>query len=382
MFKEFVEFVREIYETREMIPLHQPNLKGNEAKYVLRSIENNIVSTIGDDVGEFERRVASYVGSKHAIATVNGTAALHITLRLAGVTPDTEVITQALTFVGTSNAISYCGATPVYVDVDRDSLGMSPEALEIYLHDYCEVRDDGCCWNQETNRIIRACLPMHVFGFPVDLTQIIRLCKQFNILLLEDAAESLGSLYHEEYTGTFGTLSALSFNGNKVITTGGGGMVLTQDDGLAARARHITTTAKLKASLVAEHDELGFNYRLPNINAALGLGQLERLPEFIVAKRTLASHYLEWGRRHGVFFIEEPIDCRANYWLNTIVTKDRKERDQLLVATNQSGIMTRPAWRPMHRLPMYERAPKGVLSNTEWLCERIVNVPSSVPGDV
>jgi perosamine synthetase len=377
MFDDFVRFVRGIYKTEESIFLHEPRFLGNEKKYILETIDSTVVSSVGEFVNHFERKIAEFTGSKHAIATVNGTSALHIILKLLGVEQDTEVITQSLTFVATCNAIRYCGATPVFVDVERSTLGLSPDSLEIFLVGHCELRNDGCCWNKTSNKRVSACLPMHTFGFPVQLDKLKQVCDRYNIKLVEDAAESLGSYYRDQHTGNVGEMSAFSFNGNKIITTGGGGMVVTNDDELARRAKHMTTTSKLQHRWDFEHDEIGYNYRLPNLNASLGLAQLESLPNFIKSKRWLAIQYQEWGRKNGLPFIEEPEHTRSNYWLNVAVTKDRQQRDAMLKVTNNCNVMTRPAWVPMHKLKINQDCQKGELTHTEWLFERLVSVPSS-----
>jgi len=382
MFEDFVQFVRDVYCTPDFIPLHEPCFTGNEKKYLLETIDSTFVSSVGAFVDEFECKIADYTGVDYAVATVSGTTALHTALLLAGVGQEDEVISQSLTFVATCNAIRYCGATPVFVDVDRRTLGLSPESLAEFLETSCEVRDDGFCWNRESENIIRACVPMHTFGFPVYLDEIKQLCDKYNIILVEDAAESLGSYYKKQHTGTIGTFAVLSFNGNKIMTCGGGGMILTNNKDLAARAKHLTTTAKVPHKWAFDHDEVGYNYRLPNLNAALGVAQLEQLPVFVKAKRELATQYQEWGEQHGVQFVAEPQDTMANYWLNAIITKDQKERDTMLEISNASNVMTRPAWIPMHMLAMNQNCQKGHLANTEWLYKRLVNVPSSVKGSL
>jgi len=378
MFNDFVSFVQDIYGTKEFIPIHAPKFNGNEKKYLLETIDSTFVSSVGEFVNEFEFKVAEYTGVKYAIVTVNGTAALHVSLKLSGVEQDTEVITQSLTFVATCNAIRYCGATPVFVDVDRLTLGLSPESLRTFLDENCELRNDGYCWNRSSNRRVVACLPMHTFGFPVQLDEIKQICDRYNIELVEDAAESLGSLYKGHHTGSIGKLSVLSFNGNKIITTGGGGMILTNDERLATRAKHITTTARVLHSWNFEHDEIGYNYRLPNLNAALGVAQMESLPAYVESKRNLAKQYQKWGNENGLLFIKEPNNTQANYWLNVVITQDKHQRDTMLEQTNKSKVMTRPIWTPMHKLAMNQDCQKGDLMNTEWLFERLVNVPSSV----
>ena len=378
MFDDFVRFVRKLYDTEGFIPLYEPKFIGNEKKYLIETIDSTYVSSVGKFVNEFEHKVAEYTGIKYAIATVNGTAALHISLKLSGVEQGTEVITQSLTFVATCNAIRYCGAKPVFIDVDRSTLGLSPQSLENFLEKYCELRDDGYCWNKSSGRRIVACLPMHTFGFPVQLDEIKQICNRYNINLVEDAAESLGSLYKGHHTGGGGKLSAISFNGNKIVTTGGGGMILTNDEDLAVRAKHITTTAKVPNNWVFEHDEVGFNYRLPNLNAALGVAQMESLPTYLESKRNLAKQYQEWGDNYGLKFVQEPDNTQSNYWLNVAVTRDKEQRDAMLETTNKYNVMTRPAWIPMHKLAINQDCLKGSMVNTEWLNERIVNVPSTV----
>ena len=378
MYKEFVHFVRELYQTNDFIPLHAPQFRGNEKEYLLDTIDSTYVSSVGAYVDTFEERVAEYTGAKHAIATVNGTSALHIALKLAGVEPSTEVITQSLTFVATCNAIRYCQAEPVFVDVDLDTMGLSPESFAAFLDEHAEVRDDGKCWNKTTNNKITACLPMHTFGLPVRLDEIAEICHQYHIPLVEDAAESLGSFYKEQHTGILGKSAAISFNGNKIITTGGGGMVLTNDAEIAKRAKHITTTAKVPHKWAFEHDEVGYNYRLPNLNAALGVAQMESLPGFVSEKRGLAAAYQQWGSENGVQFAQQPINTHANYWLNTLITEDQQTRDEWLLHTNELGVMTRPAWTPMHLLAINKGVVSADMSNTIHLYDRLINVTSSV----
>jgi len=375
---EFVSFVRELYQTNDFIPLHAPQFRGNEKEYLLDTIDSTFVSSVGAYVDQFEERVAQYTGAKYAIATVNGTSALHIALKLAGVEPNTEVITQSLTFVATCNAIRYCQAEPVFVDVDLETMGLSPDSLAAFLDEHAEIREDGSCWNKTSNNKITACLPMHTFGFPVRLDEITKVCKQYQIPLVEDAAESLGSFYKEQHTGILGKTAAISFNGNKIITSGGGGMVLTNDAVIAKRAKHITTTAKVPHKWVFEHDEVGYNYRLPNLNAALGVAQMESLSSFVSEKRELASAYQQWGNDNGVQFAQQPINTQANYWLNTLLTEDQQARDEWLLQTNELGVMTRPAWTPMHLLQINKDAVSADMSNTIYLYERLINVPSSV----
>lgn len=377
MFDSLVHFIREQYGTKEPIPLHAPVFPGREGEYVLETITSTFVSSVGPFVDRFERDIAVYTGSPRAVATVNGTAALHVALMLAGVCRGDLVITQPLTFVATCNAVAYCGAEPVFIDVDRHTLGLSPGAVETWLCEYAFVDDEGTCRTKSDRKAVRACLPMHTFGHPADLDGLVDVCARWHISLVEDAAESLGSFYRGQHTGTFGQLGTLSFNGNKILTTGGGGMVLA-GPALGARAKHLTTTAKQTHAFEFVHDEVGFNYRLPNINAALGCAQLEQLEPFIASKRELAARYATHFQGSSLHFITEPANCRSNYWLNGVVCEDRRERDGLLKATNERGIGTRPIWTLMTQLPMYSNCRSGDLRTAEWLEARVVNLPSSV----
>jgi len=378
MFKDFAHFVRDLYGTSDFIPLHSPIFQGNEKKYLLETIDSTFVSSVGEFVDRFERSVTKYTGAKYAIATVNGTSALHIALKLVGVENDSEVITQSLTFVATCNAIRYCGAKPVFVDVDKTTLGLSAQSIDEFLQEHAELREDGYCWNKSSNKKITACLPMHTFGFPVDLDAIKRVCDQYHIALVEDAAESLGSRYKEKHTGIIGTTAAISFNGNKIITTGGGGMILTNDDELAKHAKHITTTAKVPHKWELAHDEVGYNYRLPNLNAALGVAQMEFLPAYLNSKREIAQSYQQWGDEQGMKFVKELESMKSNYWLNVVLTENLEQRDEMLQQTNSMNVMTRPAWKPMHLLEINQDCHASSMLNTEFLIDRIVNVPSSV----
>lgn len=379
MFDSLIRFVRDQYRTQDPIPLHAPVFAGREREFVLDAIDSTFVSSVGAYVDRFEREVAAYTGCPRAVATVNGTAALHVALRLSGVEAGDLVLTQPLTFVATCNAIVYCGAEPVFVDVDRDTLGLSPAALEAWLQDNARLDVAGACRSIVGDRPIRACVPMHTFGHPAHLASLLEVCNKWNIAMVEDAAESLGSLYKGRHTGTIGKLGVLSFNGNKLLTTGGGGMILA-NDALAARAKHVTTTAKLPHAYEYRHDELGYNYRMPNLNAALGCAQLEQLESFIAAKRALAARYADFLAGSSLEFVTEPSGCRSNYWLNAVICGDRAERDALLERTNAQGVMTRPVWAPMHRLAMYAHCRAGHLPNAEWLEARLVNLPSSVPS--
>jgi len=378
MYSSFVKFVQELYGTKEPISLHSPRFEGNEKRYLLETIDSSFVSSVGEFVNRFEQSVAEYTGSNYAIATINGTSALHIALKLAGVEPGTEVITQSFTFIATCNAIRYCNAIPIFVDVDPKTLGLSHQSLQTFLESHAEIRDDGNCWNKTTNRRISVCLPMHSFGFPAELDHLNKLCSQYNIVLVEDAAESLGSFYKDQHTGTIGKIAIISFNGNKITTTGGGGIILTSDPEIARRAKHITTTAKIPHQWNFVHDDVGYNYRLPNLNAALGLAQMESLPKYLKQKRTIAEQYQQWGKDNGVQFLKEPKNTQSNYWLNALLTESKEERDQWLSKTNEMGVMTRPAWTPMHQLLINQDCITSDLSTTEWLFDRLINVPSSV----
>jgi aminotransferase in exopolysaccharide biosynthesis len=384
MFNALIDFVREQYKSNEFIPLHAPIFSGREREYVTDTIDSTFVSSVGAYVDRFERDMTAYTACARAVATVNGTAALHIALKLAGVESGDLVITQPLTFVATCNAIAYCGAEPVFVDVDRHTLGLSPRALDNWLTEHARLDDDGVCRTRTDAKAIRACLPMHTFGHPADLDGLVEVCTRWHLALVEDAAESLGSLYKGRHTGTIGRLGTLSFNGNKIITTGGGGMILT-DETLGARAKHLTTTAKRPHPYEYVHDEVGYNYRLPNLNAALGCAQLEQLEAFVATKRVLASRYAAHFSGSDMQFVTEPEDCRSNYWLNAVICDSREQRDALLKSTNDAGVMTRPIWALMNHLQSYAACRQGPLSNAEWLEERVVNLPSSVmsaPADL
>lgn len=360
------------------IPLHRPVFAGREKQYLNECVDSNYVSSVGEKVVEFERAVAGFSGSKFAVATVNGTAALHVALQLAGVRREDEVITQALTFIATCNALSYAGASPVFVDVGIDTLGMDPDALFRWLEKNARI-EEGEARNRTTGRRISACVPMHTFGFPARIVEIASICKEFCIPVVEDAAESLGSTVAGRHTGTFGKLATLSFNGNKTITTGGGGMIVSNDEALARRAKHLTTTAKISHPYEFVHDEVGYNYRLPNLNAALGCAQMERLPEMLAIKAEVARRYAEFFSTSGIRFVQPLPGCVANRWLNAIVLDSEAERDDFLGYTNSQGVMTRPIWRLMSRLQMFSDCQHDGLENSRWLEARVVNLPSSVP---
>ncbi|RCS57434.1 LegC family aminotransferase [Parvibium lacunae] len=377
MFDSLVRFVREQYGTNEYIPLHAPVFRGRERELVLDTIDSTFVSSVGAYVDQFEKDIAAFTGVPRAVAVMNGTAALHAALKLAEVKPGDLVVTQSLTFVATCNAISYCNAEPLFVDVDRHTLGLSPSALEAWLDEHAFIDDHGNCLTLAEHRRIRACLPMHTFGHPVDLDALISVCDRWHLVLIEDAAESLGSYYKGRHTGGFGKIGVLSFNGNKIMTTGGGGMLLT-DEQTGKRAKHLTTTAKIPHPYEFVHDEVGYNYRMPNLNAALGCAQLEQLPTFLDSKRTLAMRYIQFFKNADLQPIVEPDGCHSNYWLNGVICRDKVQRDALLKATNDAGVMTRPVWTLMTRLPFYTHALQGPLSNAKWLEDRVVNLPSSV----
>ena len=363
----------------EPVVLHEPAFNGNEWGYVKQCLDTGWVSTAGAFVDRFEADLTAYTGAKHAIAMVNGTAALHIALQLAGVKSGDEVLLPALTFVATANAVSYCGATPHFVDSEEDTLGVDPQALREYLQSITEIRGDQCI-NRNTGCVIRALVPMHTFGHPVDIEGVLAVARDFQLSLVEDAAESLGSTYQQRHTGTFGLMGVLSFNGNKTITTGGGGAILTNDEELAKRAKHLTTTAKVPHRWNYVHDEIAYNYRLPNINAALGCAQLEQLGEILTAKRELFGRYKRAFKNvPQMSIVDEPASCRSNYWLQTLLLDESvsNERDALLVATNDAGLMTRPVWTLMHRLLPYQKCPKMKLSVAESLEKRLINLPSS-----
>jgi len=375
--EEIVKFIKQTFKTNEFIPLHEPRFIGNEKNYLNECIDSTFVSSVGKYVDSFEKEFAKTVGSKFAIATVNGTAALHVSLLLADVKRDDEVITQPLTFIATCNAISYIGAKPILVDVDLDTMGLSPDSLRNFLERNCEVVDNKCI-NKTTNRQIKACVPMHTFGHPCKIDEIKEICDIWNISLVEDAAESLGSYYKNRHTGTFGNVGSFSFNGNKIITSGGGGVIVTNDEVLAKRAKHITTTAKIPHPYEYVHDEIAYNYRLPNINAALLVAQLEQLERFLVSKRELATKYKEFFSNLDINFIEEPKDSKSNYSLQAVLLNDINQRNEFLEFTNKNGVMTRPIWRLMNELEMFKDCQKTDLKNAKYLEERVVNIPSSV----
>jgi len=374
---EVVDFSREIFGDG-FIPIHRPVFEGNERQYLIDCIDSNFVSSVGAKVTEFEGKVAEFVGCKHAIATVNGTAALHVAIELAGVRAGDEVISQALTFIATCNAITYAGAKPLFIDVDLDTMGLSPSALKIFLESNAEKSVDGT-FNKFSGNRISACVPMHTFGFPCRIAEIAEICADWDIALIEDAAESLGSYVGGRHTGTFASMATLSFNGNKVITTGGGGMIITDDSELAKRAKYITTTAKVPHPYEFVHDEIGYNYRMPNLNAALGCAQMERLDEFLTIKAQLAEQWDAFFHDRDVDFVKAINGNNANHWLNAIIFDSRSDRDEFLKMTNDNNVMTRPIWTLMSKLPMFKDCQTDGLENSLWLEDRVVNIPSSVP---
>jgi len=376
---EIAALLKKVLNQDGPIPLHEPSFKGREWEYVKDCLDSSFVSSVGKYVDQFEDRLAQFTGVKHAVAVVNGTAALHICLKLIGVEQGDEVLVPALTFIATANAVCYCGATPHFIDSNFESLGIDPEKLEDYLAGIT-FQMNGVCYNKQTMCPIKAVIAMHTFGHPVDIDPLLEVCQRYKLELIEDAAESLGSYYKNRHTGSFGKLSSLSFNGNKIVTTGGGGAVLTNDDALAKQAKHISTTAKLPHQWAFIHDQVGYNDRLPNINAALGCAQMEQINQFIDKKRDLAKKYAQaFSKVQGITFFNEPAYARSNYWLNVLILSEENSamRDPILLETSQQGIMTRPAWTLMNHLPMFQSCPHMDLSSAESLERRIINIPSS-----
>ena len=377
-YSKTIGFIKEVFGNQEFTPLAVPVFAGNEKKYMEECIDTTFVSSVGKFVDRFEKDMAEYAGCKKAVVCVSGTNALHMAMMLVGVERDDEVLTQALTFIATCNAISYIGAHPVFIDVDKSTMGLSPDALKEWLVKNAETKN-GQCYNKNTGRRVKACVPMHTFGHPVRIEEIAHVCEEYHIELVEDAAESIGSLYKGKHTGTFGKVGAISFNGNKTITTGGGGMMLFNDEELAAHAKHLTTQAKVPHRWEFRHDHIGYNYRMPNINAALGCAQLENLDKFIESKRQLALEYAEYFKNvDDIQFFTEPEDTFSNYWLQAVILKDREAQQAFLQQTNDNGVMTRPIWELMNRLPMFEHCENDGLKNTIWFADRVVNIPSSV----
>lgn len=375
-FQPVIDFIKKLYPNQDLVPLHAPVFKGNEKKYLLDTIDSTFVSSVGAYVDRFEGMMREYTGAKYAIAVVNGTAALHVSLILAGVKRGNLVITQALSFVATCNAISYVGAEPAFVDVDKNRLGMALASLQDFLKEVKLI--DGQPIHKPTGKKVGACVPMHTFGFPVEIDAIVELCNQYKIPVIEDAAESIGTTYKGKHTGTFGKLGVYSFNGNKTITCGGGGIILTNDDTLGPLGKHLTTQAKVTHRWEFLHDSIGYNYRCPNLNAALACAQLEQLEYFIANKRETAIAYEIFFRTLGIPFIKEPAEARANYWLNAIVLPNREDRDLFLTQTNDAGVTTRPVWGLMHRLVMFQSAYRLDLKNSLAIEQTLVNIPSSI----
>lgn len=397
MYQNIIGFIKDLYDNQEFVPLSVPKFIGNEKKYLNECIDTTFVSSVGKFVDRFEEDMAAYTGAKRAVVCVSGTNALHMSLMLVGVKRDDEVLTQALTFIATCNALSYIGAHPVFIDVDRSTMGLSPDAMKEWLqknaevrkntriheldksHDFAFQEDEYACYNKNTGRRIKACVPMHTFGHPVRIEEIAALCKEWHIELVEDAAESIGSKYKGQHTGTFGKIGAISFNGNKTITTGGGGMMLFNDEELGAFAKHITTQAKIPHRWEFRHDHIGYNYRMPNINAALGCAQLENLDAYVADKRATAAAYSDYFKNvDGIAFFTEPENSFSNYWLNAVVLPDHDKQLEFLQETNDHGVMTRPIWELMNRLPMFEHCENDGLKNTIFFADRVVNIPSSV----
>ena len=377
-YKQIVDFIRDLYGASDFVPLAVPKFIGNEKKYLNECIDTTFVSSVGKFVDRFEEEMARYTGAKRAVVCVSGTNALHMALMLVGVERDDEVLTQALTFIATCNALSYIGAHPVFLDVDVKTMGLSPDAVKEWLAKNTEIRN-GQCYNKRTGRRVKACVPMHTFGHPVRLDELVAVCEEYHIEIVEDAAESIGSLYKGKHTGTFGKIGALSFNGNKTITTGGGGMLLFNDEELGAYAKHLTMQAKIPHRWEFRHDHIGYNYRMPNINAALGCAQLEHIEEYVEDKRATAAAYRDYfSRMDGIEFFVEPENTRSNYWLNAVLLPNREEQQAFLQYTNDNGVMTRPIWELMSRLPMFEYCETDHLTNTQMFADRVVNIPSSV----
>ena len=377
MYHDVVSFVHELYGTEGMVPLHVPTFRGNEKKYLNECIDTTFVSSVGKFVDRFEEMMVDYTGTQKAVVCVNGTNALHMAMLLVGVEREDEVITQALTFIATCNAISYIGAHPLFIDVDNDTMGLSPDAMEAWLKENAEIKGESC-YNRRTGRRIKACVPMHTFGHPVHLDKLVEVCNRYHIELVEDAAESLGSFYKGKHTGTFGKIGAISFNGNKTITTGGGGMLLFQDEKLGNFAKHLTTQAKVPHRWEFVHDHIGYNYRMPNINAALGCAQLEEIDHILANKRETAEKYKQFfSDKENIHFFTEPEGSKSNYWLNAVLLNDKEAQLKFLEYTNDHAVMTRPIWELMNRLPMFKDCETDGLQNTIWFVERVVNLPSS-----
>jgi perosamine synthetase len=376
-FNSVISFIKSQYKTDSFIPLHVPHFGGNEKKYLLDTIDTTFVSSVGAYVDQFELMIQNITQTQKAVAVVNGTAGIQVALRLVGVKAGDEVITQALTFVATANAIAYQNATPVFLDVDLDTMGLSSKAVSQFLEEYGDLREDGC-YNKKTGKKISACVPMHTFGFPVHLDELISVCNTWKIPVVEDAAESLGSEYKGKPTGSLGSVGVFSFNGNKIVTCGGGGVIVTNDIAIGDKGKYLTTTAKIPHPYEYVHDEMGYNFRMPNLNAALACAQLEQLEGFLENKRISAKEYESFFESSGIKFRTETPNTKANYWLMCVELENKVERNLFLETTNTNAVMTRPIWQLMYRLPMYAHCQKDNQLNAEFLEERIVNIPSSV----
>jgi perosamine synthetase len=377
MYSEVIEFIKEKFSNPKFIPLHEPKFIGKEKEYLNECIDSTFVSYLGKYVTQFEEQTQKYTGAKYALATVNGTAALQLALIAVGVETEDEVITQALTFVATANAISYLGAKPLFVDVNKETLGLCPDKLEDFLLNSVEIKNEQA-YNKRTGKRIAACMPMHTFGHPCKIEKIVALCNKYHIPVVEDAAESLGSTVNGKHTGTFGNIGVFSYNGNKTITCGGGGMLITDDKEIFERVKHISTTAKVPHKWEYVHDEIGYNYRMPNVNAAVGCAQMEQLEFYLANKRELAQSYISFFENNKINMVTEPVNCRSNYWLNAIILDSAEERELFLKETNENGVMTRPIWQLMNKLEMFRDCEVASSENAEWLVQRIVNIPSGV----
>ncbi len=377
VYSKIVAFIKELYPDRNPVLLHCPEFLGNEKKYLAECIDTKYVSYVGRFVADMENNIKEITGVKYAVAMVNGTAALHMVFLAAGIKQGDEIITQSLSFAATAAAIAHAGGTPVFIDVDRETMGMSPESLRSFLETYAEVKN-GICFNKKTGNKIMAAVPMHTFGHPVKIDEIKKICEEFSVLMIEDSAESLGSTYRNKHTGSFGAAGILSFNGNKLVTTGGGGMVITDDEHIAERVRYLSTTAKRPHRWEFYHDEVGYNLRMPSLNAAVGLAQLEYFDKSLENKRETARLYKQFFAGLNIPFITEPTESRSNYWLNAILLENKKQRDEFLEYTNDNGIQTRPAWTLLHRLPPYKNCIHTEMKNAEYFEERLVNIPSSL----
>jgi len=378
MHSDIIHFIRKVFNQPEgFIALHEPKFAGNEKKYLMETVDSTYVSSVGRYVNRFEEMMAEITGASYAVAVVNGTAALHIALLLAGVEQGDEVITQPLTFVATANAIMHANAVPHFTDVDKDTLGLSPGKLKEHLKAVAILKE-GKCYNKITGKRIAACVPMHTFGLPLRIDEVVTVCAAYNIPVVEDATESIGAYYKARHTGTYGLLGTFSFNGNKTITSGAGGAVITNDEALGKKAKHLSTTAKLPHAWEFVHDMVAYNYRMPNLNAALACAQLEQLDKYVANKRELAALYTDYFTRAGIQVVTEIADAASNYWLFAILMENRAERDAFLQYSNGQGVMSRPAWTLMTKLSMYKDCFSGNLDNAQWLEDRIGNIPSSV----